>query len=211
LVAGIVDRGGTAIFVETDVSDETSVSSAVRETVTSFGMLDVLVTSAGVSGPVGKDVTQMTRAEWDQVFSINVTGIFLLAKHCLMHLERSPVGTMVLVGSDASFAAFSGMTPYCASKGAVLMLARALSVDHPAVRVNCLCPSVVDTPMVRKDLGLDDTGIDTAAFPIISADQLAGHALFLASPVSAPVNGTSLIVDFGYSARTAFPALDFEG
>jgi dihydroanticapsin dehydrogenase len=209
LVAGIVERGGRAIFVATDVTDEDSVSSAVRETVTSFGGLDVLVASAGVSGPVGKDVTRTTRAEWDQVLSVNVTGIFLLAKHCLPHLEQSPAGTMVLIGSDASFSAFSGMAPYCASKGAVLMLARALSIDHPAVRVNCLCPSVVDTPMVRGDLGLDDKGVENVPFPVMSADQLARHALFLASPVSAPINGTSLITDFGYSARTAFPTLDF--
>jgi dihydroanticapsin dehydrogenase len=209
VVSEIIKQGGKAIFVKADVTDEASVSSAVREAVAFYGALDVVLTSAGISGPVGKDVTQMARTEWDQVLSVNVTGIFLMAKHCLPHLEQSPVGTMVLIGSDASFTAFSGMAPYCVSKGAVLMLARALSVDHPAVRVNCLCPSVVDTPMVRGDLGLDDSGVEKVPFPVMSADQLARHALFLASPVSAPVNGTSLIVDFGYSARTAFPTLDF--
>jgi dihydroanticapsin dehydrogenase len=209
VVSEIIKQGGNALFVKADVTDEASVSSAVREAVAFYGALDVVLTSAGISGPVGKDVTQMARAEWDQVLSVNVTGIFLMAKHCLPHLEQSPVGTMVLIGSDASFTAFSGMAPYCVSKGAVLMLARALSVDHPAVRVNCLCPSVVDTPMVRGDLGLDDSGVEKVPFPVMSADQLARHALFLASPVSAPVNGTSLIVDFGYSARTAFPTLDF--
>lgn len=209
VVSEIMDLGGKAIFVETDVTDEASVSAAIEETVAFFGMLDVLVTSAGISGPVGKNVTQISRAEWDQVLSVNVTGTFLVAKHCLPHLENSPVGTMILIGSDASFSAFRGMAPYCASKGAVLMLARALSVDHPAVRVNCLCPSVVDTPMVRRDLSLDEGGINNAAFPIMSADQLARHAVFLASPVSAPINGTSLIADFGFSARSAFPTLDF--
>jgi dihydroanticapsin dehydrogenase len=211
VISGIIDRGGTALFIETDVTDESSVASAVGEVVTRFGALDVLLTSAGVSGPVGKKVTEMSRAEWDQVIAVNVTGIFLAAKHCLPHLEKSPVGTAVLIGSDASFSAFTGMAPYCTSKGAVLMLARSLAADHPAVRVNCLCPSVVDTPMVRRDLGLDDAGIEKVPFPVMSADQLARHALFLASPVSAPINGTSLIADFGYSARTAFPTLEFAG
>ncbi len=209
VVSGIVGQGGTAIFIETDVTDEVSVCSAVKETVTTLGPPDVVVCSAGVSGPVGKRVPLTSRLEWDQVVSVNVTGMFLTAKYTLPHLEKSPVATLVLVGSDASFVAFEGMTPYCVSKGAVLMFARGMSVDHPAIRVNCLCPSVVDTPMVRRDLCLDDEGIKNVAMPVMSADQLAKHALFLASPASAPMNGAALLVDFGYTARAAFPELRF--
>jgi len=209
VVSDITGRGGRAIYVETDVTDEESVSRGVGETVTALGAPDMVVCSAGVSGPVGKRVTETSRPEWDQVLSVNVTGMFLVAKHCLSYLENSPIATMVLIGSDASFVAFTGMTPYCASKGAVLMFAKGLSVDHPAVRVNCICPSVVDTPMVRRDLSLDDDGIRNAAMPIMSADQLAGHVLFLASPASAPMNGAALVVDFGFTARAAFPELEF--
>lgn len=209
VASDIVNKGGKALFIETDVTSEASVSKGVAETAALLGAPDVLVCCAGISGPVGKRVPQTAREEWDRVLAVNVSGIFLMTKYCLPHLERSRVATVVLIGSDASFVAFEGMAPYCASKGAVLMLARALSVDHPGVRVNCLCPSVVDTPMVRRDLGLDDDGLERASMPIMSAGQLAGHALFLASPRSAPMNGAALVVDFGYTARAAFPELVF--
>jgi len=202
-------QGRTARFIASDVTDEAAISHAVGETVATLGRLDVLVCCAGVSGPVGTPVPQTTRTAWEQVVSVNVTGTFLVAKHCLPHLEKSPVGTVVLLGSDASVVAFPGMAPYCASKGAVLMFARALSVDHPAVRVNCLCPSVVDTPMTRRDFGLEEKGFDGTGLPVMSADQLARHAVFLASPVSAPINGAALVVDFGYTARAAFPPYEF--
>jgi dihydroanticapsin dehydrogenase len=98
------------------------------------------------------------------------------------------------------------MAPYCSSKGAVLMLTKALAVDlaDQGTRVNCVCPSVVDTPMSRADLGLEDAGFAEAPFPVQSATDVANLVAFLASPVSRPVNATHLLADFGDTARSSF-------
>ena len=90
------------------------------------------------------------------------------------------------------------------------MLAKSLSTDFPTVRFNCLCPGIVDTPMSRADLGCPD-GFAETTLPVIEADQLAKHAVFLASPASFPINGTTLVSDFGYVARSALPPLEFAG
>lgn len=111
-----------------------------------------------------------------------------------------------MLASDSSFVAAPGMVAYNASKGAVLQLVRALSVDlgPRGIRVNCVCPSVVDTPMARADLG--DAALDHADFPVQRPADVAAHVLYLASPISRPVNGTALVSDFGYLARSSFPA-----
>lgn len=113
---------------------------------------------------------------------------------------------IVFMASDSSYVAALGMTVYGASKAALVMLARGISVDHPRVRVNCVCPSIVDTPMSRRDMGRVHHGFGGADYPVHSADDVARYALFLASPASRSVNGTSLVADFGYMARSAFPA-----
>lgn len=201
-----VDFEARAVFLEADVTSEDDMRSAVARAVGEFGGIDIAVGAAGISGPFGRDITEIDAADFDAVLAVNVRGQFLLAKHTADHLARAEHPAMVLIASDSSFVAAPGMVPYNASKGAVLQLTRALSVDLAArrIRVNCVCPSVVDTPMARADLGVDDfTG---AGFPVQRADQVAAHVLYLASPVSAPVNGTSLVSDFGYLARSSFPA-----
>ncbi len=195
-------------FVHADVTIEHEVEAAVKTVVEQFGALDTVLGCAGVSGPVGSAVTDVTEHDWDRVMAVNVKGNFLVAKHAIPHLANSEVATMLLIASDAALAAFEGMAPYSTSKGAVLMLTRSLSVDHPEIRVNCLCPGVVDTPMARADLGRPQ-GFADANLPVMQPQQLARHAAFLVSPVSAPINGTSIVSDFGFAARSAFPALDF--
>lgn len=199
-------HGARAIFLTADVTSEDDMRSAVARVVGEFGGIDVVVGAAGISGPFGKDITEIEAADFDAVLAVNVRGPFLLAKHTADHLARAEHPAMVLIASDSSFVAAPGMVPYNASKGAVLQLTRALSVDLAGrgIRVNCVCPSVVNTPMARADLGVADFA--DADFPVQSADQVAAHVLYLASPVSAPVNGTSLVSDFGYLARSSFPA-----
>lgn len=87
------------------------------------------------------------------------------------------------------------------------MLMRSLSVDHPPIRFNCLCRGIVDTPMSRADLGRPH-GFAGSSLPVLQPGQVASHAVFLASPVSAPINGTSIVSDLGYIARAALPPLD---
>ncbi|WP_372664897.1 SDR family NAD(P)-dependent oxidoreductase [Amycolatopsis kentuckyensis] len=197
---GVAAELGVA-FARADVTDEPAFAAAVDTLARHFGGLDVVVGCAGVSGPVGKPLARTTAAEVAAVLAVNVTGPFLLVKHALPHLADG--GSVVLLGSDSAFTAAPGMVPYCASKGAVVALTRALSVEIPGVRVNCVCPSVVDTPMARGDLG---DLLDDPVFPVQAAGDVARQVLFLASPASRPVNGQALLADFGMSARSAFPA-----
>ncbi|WP_115789056.1 SDR family NAD(P)-dependent oxidoreductase [Arthrobacter silvisoli] len=219
-LAGVPGAGASRFF-RADVSDEADVRRAVEATAAAFGGIDAVAGCAGISGLVGTGLEDVTVADFRRVMDVNVTGQFLLAKHSAPYLRASAnrtsasgaggasgAGTMVLLASDSSFVAAPGMVPYNASKGAVLQLTRALSVELAAdgVRVNCVCPSVVDTPMARADLGESSESLRSRGFPVQGPEQVAHHVLYLASPASAPVNGTSLVSDFGYLARSSFPA-----
>lgn len=207
-VAALVERGRDATFVRTDVTDEADVVRAIDATATRFGGLDVLVGCAGISGPVGRSVADVAVADWDAVMAVNVRGNFLVTKHAAHHLTRSDVGTVVYLASDSALVAFQGMGAYNASKGALVMLTKSVAVDFPGLRANALCPGIVDTPMSRADLGMPD-GFDGSDLPVAQPAQLARHVAFLASPVSAPINGTTLVADFGYLARSAVGTLGF--
>jgi dihydroanticapsin dehydrogenase len=191
-----------------DVTDEGAVRAAVDRAAERHGGLDVVVCCAGISGPVGTAATEVSVADWDAVFAVNVRGPFLVAKHAARHLAAASSPAIVMLGSDSAVVAAPGMAPYCASKGALLMLARALSVDlaQDGIRVNCVCPSVVDTPMSRADLGVVAEGFADAPFPVQTAQDVARQVAFLASPASASVNGTHLLADFGTTARSSLPA-----
>ncbi|WP_020172385.1 SDR family NAD(P)-dependent oxidoreductase [Gordonia polyisoprenivorans] len=197
-----------ARWTPTDVTSEAGVRRCVDDVVERFGRIDTVIGCAGISGPVGTPIARLDVADWDRVMEVNVRGNFLLAKHVLPHLENSDVGTMVFIASDSAFVAFDGMGAYSTSKAALLMLTKAIAVEHPSVRANALCPGIVDTPMSRADLGRAE-GFADSALPVADPRDIASHALFLASPVSAPINATSLVADFGYLARPAAGALDF--
>ncbi|AXB43423.1 SDR family NAD(P)-dependent oxidoreductase [Amycolatopsis albispora] len=205
---GVLDRApapeldGDVVTVRADVTDEASMAAAVGEVAGRFGGLDVVVGCAGISGPVGTPLADTTAAEFGALLAVNVTGQFLLVKHAAPWLSAAG-GAVVLLASDSAFTSAPGMVPYCASKGAVVALTRALSVDLPGVRVNCVCPSVVDTPMARADLG---AVLDEPAFPVQAAEDVACQVLYLASACSRTVNGQAVLADFGVSARSGFPA-----
>ncbi|WP_340682274.1 SDR family oxidoreductase [Amycolatopsis coloradensis] len=190
------------LALHADVTDEPSMAAAVDAVASRFGGLDVVVGCAGISGPVGTPVTETSAADFAALMAINVTGQFLLVKHAAPWLTASG-GSVVLLASDSAFTSAPGMVPYCASKGAVVAMTRALAVDLPGVRVNCVCPSVVDTPMARGDLG---DVLDDPAFPVQAPEEVAWQVLHLASARSRAVNGQAVLADFGVSARSGFPA-----
>ncbi|KHK95530.1 dehydrogenase [Microbacterium mangrovi] len=202
LADSLRDAGGAVSVHPCDVTDEASVDAAVR----AAGDLDIVIGCAGISGPVGTPLAETALADWESVFAVNVRGTFLVLRAAIPALRRSDAASVVLVASDSALVAAPGMVPYCASKAAVLQLARAAAVDlaPDGIRVTAVCPSVVDTPMSRDDLEV--AGFDDAAFPVQSADEVGVQLVFLASPVSRPVNGTALVTDFGYTARSNFPA-----
>lgn len=200
------DLGADCSFVAADVSEEMEVQAAMESTAARFGGIDVVVGCAGISGPFGAQVHDLDVADLDAVLAVNVRGQFLIVKHAVKHLTGASHPAVVLMGSDSSFVAAPGMLAYNASKGAVLQMARALSVDlaNQGIRVNCVCPSIVDTPMSRSDLGVDS--FSDSSYPVQTAAQVADQVVWLASPRSATVNGTSVVSDFGYLARSSFPA-----
>lgn len=195
-----------AVLLVADVTVEEQVASAIRTGTRALGRLDAVVHCAGVSGPVGSSIEDVSLSDWNTVLAVNVTGAFLVLKHALPELRRRPAASVVLISSDSAFVASPGMAPYCASKGALAQFARALSVDlaGTGVRVNTVAPSVVDTPMSRTDLG--DDAFQEPAFPVQSPDEVAAHVAYLVSPRTRAVNGTTILSDFGYSARSGFPA-----
>lgn len=191
------------VSVTADIGVEPEVRGAVTRILDELGGIDVVVGAAGISGPFGASVDEIELAEWDRVFNINVTGQFLLVKHTLAALRQAREPAVVFVGSDSAFVAAEGMVPYCASKGALAQLTRALAVDLRAygVRVCSVCPSVVDTPLARGDLG---ERMDRGDFPVQRPEQVAEHVLYLAG--SATLSGVNLVSDFGYLAHSSFPA-----
>ncbi|MBM7776137.1 dihydroanticapsin dehydrogenase [Actinokineospora baliensis] len=197
----VLDRAPGAQFV-TDVTDARSLAAAVDSAVEWLGGLDVVVGCAGISGPVGDLLVDTPASDIAAVLAVNVLGQLLLAKHVYPHMGAD--GSIVLLGSDSAFVSVPGMVPYSASKGAVVSMTRALAVEFAPVRVNCVCPSVVDTPMARADLG--DQAIEEAEFPVQSAGEVAWQVLYLASERSRAVNGQAVVADFGYSVRSGFPA-----
>lgn len=209
-IASSLCKGGyQALAVVADITDDQATGIAIKKSVEWKGKLDVLICCAGVSGPVGELVPAISASAWARVIDVNLNGLFHTTHYAIPYLQQSKIASVVILASDSSFLAYPGMSPYSAAKGGVLMLTRALAVDHPALRVNCICPSVVDTPMSRGDLGLDKDEMKTGKFPVIQPDQIVNHILFVASPVSAPMNGASMVVDFGYMARPSFPQPDF--
>lgn len=213
----LLDRDGPAlaetaegcvdpVVLVADVTDEIEVAGAVDAAIRALGGLDAVVCCAGVSGPVGAGIDEISVDEWNAVFAVNVTGTFLVVSHALPALRVAAAASVVLIASDSAFVASAGMVPYCASKAAVVQFGRALSVDlaGTGVRVNSVAPSIVDTPMSRGDLGAE--AFADPAFPVQTAQDIASHAVYLVSPRSRAINGTTVLSDFGYSARSGFPA-----
>jgi dihydroanticapsin dehydrogenase len=208
LAAELRAAGVEASCHPADVTVEAEIAAAVDAAATELGGLDVVVACAGISGPVGTMLADTPTAAWDAVFDVNVRGMFLVLRAAIPVLQAVGGGDVVVVASDSALVSAPGMAAYCASKAAVLQLARAAAVElaGDGIRVNAVCPSIVDTPMSRGDLGIDASGFSDAAYPVQTADEVAAQLVFLASPVSRPVNGAALVSDFGYSARSSFPA-----
>lgn len=200
------DRCPGAVLVAADVTDEADVRVAVATAIAGLGGLDAVVCCAGVSGAIGSGIEQTSLAEWETVFAVNVTGPFLVLKHALPALRASAAPSVVVISSDSALVASPGMAPYCASKAALMQFARALSVDlaGDGIRVNTVAPSIVDTPMSRDDLGAVG-GFGDAGFPVQTPDEVAAHVSYLVSPCSRAINGTTILSDFGYTARSGFP------
>jgi NAD(P)-dependent dehydrogenase (short-subunit alcohol dehydrogenase family) len=215
-VSAIRDRGGEALAVAADVTDRRSIATAVAATVERYGRLDTLVTSAGIQRY--GTVVDTDEATWDEVFAVNVKGVYLAAQAALPHLRASGNGAIVVVSSVQAHVTQSAVAAYAASKGALDALVRAMAIDEAStgVRVNAVCPGSVDTPMLRASARQFSDGTDDGVEALV-ADWGRVHPLgrvaqprevaevicFLAGPGASFVTGEDIRVDGGLLASIA--------
>lgn len=198
--------GGEGVFVAADVSDEAAVGDAVTSTVDAFGGLDFLVNNAGVEGanaPTGEQETM----DWNRVLGINLSGAFYGTKHALPHLLDGG-GAVVNVASVAGLVGFEGIAPYVASKHGLVGLTKTTALEYATegVRVNAVCPGVVDTPMVERYGGGDEGAAEamTQMEPVgrmADPAEIAASVVWLCSDDASFVTGTAIPVDGGLTAR----------
>jgi NAD(P)-dependent dehydrogenase (short-subunit alcohol dehydrogenase family) len=211
-VEAICGEGHTGVFDRTDVSREEEVTRMIGDTVARWGRIDILFNNAGVV--LVKPLEETTEAEWDWVMSINLKAAFLTIKHVVPHLRRAGGGAILNTGSIGSIVGQLKTPAYIASKGAIALLTKTLALDYGRdhIRVNCLCPGITDTPMLREHLGNGPEGeanireriprVPLGA--ILKPEDLARAALYLVSDDSAGVTGITHIVDGGLLAAAEY-------
>jgi NAD(P)-dependent dehydrogenase (short-subunit alcohol dehydrogenase family) len=189
-----------------DVRDEADVESAVGAAIESHGRIDVLVNAAGVGG--GGAAHELAAEEWDRVVDINLKGSFLVSKYVLRDMLTRRTGSIIHLASVEGIEGMSGSLPYNVSKGGVVLMTKNMAVDYgrEGIRVNCLCPGLIDTPLTAplqlealksvRDQMQSWHLLDRAGRP----EEVAACALFLASDDASFVTGHSLVVDGGWTA-----------
>lgn len=209
VVEEIGSAGGTALFHQVDVSVEPEVRDWITAVSQKWGGIDIVVANAAAI--VMGTLEQATEEDWDRVLGVNVKGYAFCAKYAAPFIRKRGGGAIVSVGSVASIVAVPGWTPYIASKGAVLQLTRSLACDLAPdnIRVNCVCPGLIDTSAVEqfaKFLGLtkEETVKSIVSMKLLKRigkpQEVANAILFLASDRSSFITGTSLMVDGGYTS-----------
>ncbi len=195
---------GSLQSITTDVSSSEQVKALVESVASQYGRIDVIFSNAAIM----KDgsVINLTEEDWDALFAVNVKGAFLLGKYGIPIMIESGGGSFIITASVNSFYAESDIAGYCATKGATLQLTRAMAVDHgpDKVRVNCICPGWIETPMSMPYLtenpeGREFAGKIAPAGRIGQPEDVAAVALFLASDEADFVTGAAYNVDGGWT------------
>jgi NAD(P)-dependent dehydrogenase (short-subunit alcohol dehydrogenase family) len=209
-VAMVRKDGGEAIFVRTDVSESADVQNLIRQTIATFGRIDILYNNAGVgfSSPLSmSDVINTPEADWDRVIAINLRSMYLTAKYGIPEMIRSGGGSIINTASIAALIGSEAAHAYTAAKGGMVALSRALAVEFGPknIRVNCICPGAIDTPMIAPVVDpLKKSGQSFMTSPIRrlgTPEDIAQCALYLASDESGFVTGATIVVDGGYTAQ----------
>jgi NAD(P)-dependent dehydrogenase (short-subunit alcohol dehydrogenase family) len=200
--------GGKSIFVPADVRKAKECSRAIDQTIHTFGQLDILFNNAGVFYP--HTALDCSEEEWDAQIEVNLKGTFLMSKFALPGMIRRGRGVIINNSSGWGIAGGDSAVAYCASKGGVVLLTKAMAIDHgrQGIRVNCICPGDVDTPMLPQDarmrgLKWQDYLAGCANRPlgrIGTSEEIAKAALFLACDDSSFMTGAALVVDGGGTA-----------
>jgi NAD(P)-dependent dehydrogenase (short-subunit alcohol dehydrogenase family) len=207
LADAIRGAGGSCTFVHADVSSEAEVEAMVQFALSHYGRLDVLFNNAGIEGDQAP-TAEATTENWDRVIGVNLKGTFFGLKHGIAAMLGRGGGSIINNASVAGLVGFAGISAYCASKGGVVQLTKTAALEYAAqgIRVNCVCPGVIDTPMVQRFTHGDPAITEqfTALEPVGRlgrASEVAELALFLASDRSSFVTGAVIPVDGGFVAR----------
>lgn len=205
------DALSTALLLKADVSVERDCIATVAQVHEAFGALDVLVNCAGITRRAS--VVDTTAEEWDQVVNVNLRSVYLMSRQALGLMLPRKKGSIVNIASGWGLVGGGRAAAYCASKGGVVLLTKAMAVDHgpDGIRVNCVCPGDTDTPMLRheaQELGMPADALLHAARsrPLGRAghpDEIAEAVAFLAGPAASFMTGAALVVDGGSLAGSA--------
>jgi NAD(P)-dependent dehydrogenase (short-subunit alcohol dehydrogenase family) len=209
IVVGLDRTPGAPVTVEhvVDVTDEAAVRDAFDQVAAEHGHLDILVNSAGVAG--GGPVHLLDSAEWSRVIAVNLTGTYLTCKHALRHMVARRSGTIVNFASIEGIEGTEGGSAYNASKGAVVLLTKNMAIDYGrlGIRVNCVCPGFIETPMFQSVMGSEGMAPYRDRYReehklgrFGRPDEIAAATLFLASDDASFVTGHALVVDGGFTA-----------
>lgn len=198
-------------FVRTDITDELACQNAIRSAVDKFGGLDVLINNAGIE--IVAPIHEMELSDWNKVLNVNLTGMFLMSKHALKYMLKSGKGNIINTCSVGGVVAWPDIPAYNASKGGVLQLTRSMAVDYAKhnIRVNCVCPGIIDTPLNEKSFLENNEGTleeikkeKAKVNPLLrlgKPEEIANVMLFLASDLSSYMTGSAITADGGYTAQ----------
>jgi NAD(P)-dependent dehydrogenase (short-subunit alcohol dehydrogenase family) len=201
----IIRAGGTAIFVAADVRQAGQCRHVVEQTMSAFSHLDILFNNAGIFYP--HTALDCSEEEWDEQIDVSLKGTFLMSKLALPEMIRRGSGVIINNSSGWGMVGGDSAVAYCAAKGGVVLLTKAMAIDHgrQGIRVNCICPGDVDTPMLPQDARM--RGLEWQNYlagcanrplgRIGTADEIAKAVLFLASDDSSFMTGAALVVDGG--------------
>jgi NAD(P)-dependent dehydrogenase (short-subunit alcohol dehydrogenase family) len=203
--AEIEAQSGKSVFLKCDVRSAADCRRTVERMIEEAGKIDILCNCAGIA--IRKDVVDLIEDEWDLALDVTLKSIYLLSHEVIPHMIRNGGGSIINIGSGWSLKGGPRAAAYCAAKGGTVNLTRAMAIDHGKhnIRVNCVCPGDVDTPMLASECA--QLGEDRQAFMREAAnrplarvgtpDDIANAVLFLASPMSSWITGTALVVDGG--------------
>ncbi len=202
----VKSAGGQAFAFRADVSKSEDASAMVEATAKNLGPLNVLYNNAGIEGE-GAFLAQLKESAFDKVIAVNLRGVWLGMKFALPHMIKNGGGCVVNTASIAGMVAVKGAAAYCASKAGVIALTRVAALEYGRynIRVNCICPGVVNTPMVERLNAVsgttDEMNSKLSVFRrVCRPEEIASTALFLASDEAQFATGASFVVDGGWTA-----------